>query len=305
MAEAVGTFDEYEPNHEPFMNVMQMHRDAVEEIKPECPATWSTRPATCGTRYCPPASVHGFRNAQATVLAPTGTISFMMDCDTTGIEPDIALVKYKQLAGGGYAEDRQPDGAAGAGNAGLRSAADRIDSRAYIDSTTRSRVPRGSSDEHLAGVRLCAFTSSQRLAEHRLEGSCHDDGGRPAVPLGSDLQDGQHAARNHARGNRRGVRRRLEARPQGAGHLPRRLEGQPAAEHQAPKPIRPRTRPERKLPWLASHVAIATCPTHGSRSPTSSASAATRATSPSACSKMVVLASCSSRWPKKAARLAA
>ncbi len=45
--------------------------------------------------------MHGFRNAQATVLAPTGTISFMMDCDTTGIEPDIALVKYKQLAGGG------------------------------------------------------------------------------------------------------------------------------------------------------------------------------------------------------------
>ncbi|MFN9979055.1 MAG: vitamin B12-dependent ribonucleotide reductase, partial [bacterium] len=44
---------------------------------------------------------NGFRNAQATVLAPTGTISFMMDCDTTGIEPDIALVKYKQLAGGG------------------------------------------------------------------------------------------------------------------------------------------------------------------------------------------------------------
>src|SRR5690606_28431039 len=44
---------------------------------------------------------HGYRNAQATVLAPTGTIAFMMDCDTTGIEPDIALVKYKQLAGGG------------------------------------------------------------------------------------------------------------------------------------------------------------------------------------------------------------
>ena len=48
----------------------------------------------CGRRF-------GFRNAQSTVLAPTGTISFMMDCDTTGIEPDIALVKYKQLAGGG------------------------------------------------------------------------------------------------------------------------------------------------------------------------------------------------------------
>merc|ERR1739841_341475 len=47
-------------------------------------------------------SEHGYRNAQATVLAPTGTIAFMMDCDTTGIEPDIALVKYKKLVGGGY-----------------------------------------------------------------------------------------------------------------------------------------------------------------------------------------------------------
>ena len=63
--------------------------------------TCTTPPATCGTTCSPPAAVHGFRNAQATVLAPTGTISFMMDCDTTGIEPDIALVKYKQLAGGG------------------------------------------------------------------------------------------------------------------------------------------------------------------------------------------------------------
>ena len=101
LAEAVGTFDEYEPNHEPFLRVMKMHRDAVEQIDGECPeylveaarATWDNVLAA--------GRVHGFRNAQATVLAPTGTISFMMDCDTTGIEPDIALVKYKQLAGGG------------------------------------------------------------------------------------------------------------------------------------------------------------------------------------------------------------
>ena len=50
---------------------------------------------------------HGYRNAQATVLAPTGTIAFMMDCDTTGIEPDLALVKYKKLVGGGTVQDRQ------------------------------------------------------------------------------------------------------------------------------------------------------------------------------------------------------
>ena len=107
LAEAVGTFDEYEPNHEPFMNVMRMHRRAVEEIKPE----GSELPASLDTlvdaardvweKVLSAGQVHGFRNAQATVLAPTGTISFLMDCDTTGIEPDIALVKYKQLAGGG------------------------------------------------------------------------------------------------------------------------------------------------------------------------------------------------------------
>ncbi len=101
LAEAVGTFDEYEPNHEPFMNVMQMHRNAVEEIQPECPVDLVDAARNVWEQVLSAGQVHGFRNAQSTVLAPTGTISFMMDCDTTGIEPDIALVKYKQLAGGG------------------------------------------------------------------------------------------------------------------------------------------------------------------------------------------------------------
>ncbi|HCK40422.1 MAG TPA: vitamin B12-dependent ribonucleotide reductase [Planctomycetaceae bacterium] len=101
LAEAVGTFDEYEPNHEPFIRVMQMHRDAVEEIQEECPSYLVDSARSVWDKVLGAGRVHGFRNAQATVLAPTGTISFMMDCDTTGIEPDIALVKYKQLAGGG------------------------------------------------------------------------------------------------------------------------------------------------------------------------------------------------------------
>lgn len=101
LAEAVGTFDEYEINHEPMLNVMRMHRDAVEEISDECPTDLSAAAADVWDKVLSAGQVHGFRNAQATVLAPTGTISFMMDCDTTGIEPDIALVKYKQLAGGG------------------------------------------------------------------------------------------------------------------------------------------------------------------------------------------------------------
>ena len=59
------------------------------------------RRGTPGTRRVELGEQHGYRNAQATVLAPTGTIAFMMDCDTTGIEPDIALIKYKKLVGGG------------------------------------------------------------------------------------------------------------------------------------------------------------------------------------------------------------
>jgi ribonucleoside-diphosphate reductase alpha chain len=89
-------------NVEPMLEVIQLHREGVEEIqasdrfgylKEEAREVWNTA-FTLGKK-------HGYRNAQVTVLAPTGTIGFLMDCDTTGIEPDIALVKYKLLAGGG------------------------------------------------------------------------------------------------------------------------------------------------------------------------------------------------------------
>jgi ribonucleoside-diphosphate reductase alpha chain len=101
LAEAVGPFDEYELNSQPMNRVMQMHRDAVDEINPACPDYLVDAARDLWDDVLVAGKAHGFRNAQATVLAPTGTISFMMDCDTTGIEPDIALVKYKQLAGGG------------------------------------------------------------------------------------------------------------------------------------------------------------------------------------------------------------
>jgi ribonucleoside-diphosphate reductase alpha chain len=101
LAAAVGPFEGYEPNREPMLHVMQMHRDAVERIDDACPAYLKDAARGLWDEVLSSGRRHGFRNAQATVLAPTGTISFMMDCDTTGIEPDIALVKYKQLAGGG------------------------------------------------------------------------------------------------------------------------------------------------------------------------------------------------------------
>ncbi|MCE3017305.1 MAG: vitamin B12-dependent ribonucleotide reductase [Pirellula sp.] len=101
IAGVVGPFAEYDDNAEPMMRVMQMHRNAVEQIDDRGPGYLKEAARNLWDRVLEAGHRNGFRNAQATVLAPTGTISFMMDCDTTGIEPDIALVKYKQLAGGG------------------------------------------------------------------------------------------------------------------------------------------------------------------------------------------------------------
>ena len=101
IARNIGTFAGYNENREPMLNVMQMHRDSVEKIDPKCPVYLRDAAREVWNDCLSSGRQHGYRNAQATVLAPTGTIAFMMDCDTTGIEPDIALVKYKQLAGGG------------------------------------------------------------------------------------------------------------------------------------------------------------------------------------------------------------
>lgn len=101
LARVKGPFEGYAVNREPFLRVMQMHRDAVEKIDDAAPRYLKEAARKLWDEVLQSGRRNGFRNAQATVLAPTGTISFLMDCDTTGIEPDIALVKYKQLAGGG------------------------------------------------------------------------------------------------------------------------------------------------------------------------------------------------------------
>ena len=102
MAAVVGPYDAYALNRAGHDRVMHKHRDAAYRIAPEL----APAPLVAAARHAwddavQLGAVHGYRNAQASVLAPTGTISFMMDCDTTGIEPDIALVKYKKLVGGG------------------------------------------------------------------------------------------------------------------------------------------------------------------------------------------------------------
>jgi ribonucleoside-diphosphate reductase alpha chain len=102
MAEVKGPFSEYAKNREPMLRVMEKHRQAAHQL-PTSPESADVVDAARETwdDAVKRGRIHGYRNAQATVLAPTGTIGLMMDCDTTGIEPDLALVKYKKLVGGG------------------------------------------------------------------------------------------------------------------------------------------------------------------------------------------------------------
>ena len=102
IAEKMGAFPGYAANQEPMVDVIRMHRDAMRGIQPDhvqpelflaAQESWDTA-LHLGEKF-------GYKNSQVTVLAPTGTIGFMMDCDTTGIEPDLALVKHKKLVGGG------------------------------------------------------------------------------------------------------------------------------------------------------------------------------------------------------------
>ncbi len=89
-------------NREPFLDVIRMHRASVNNInKANVPTPLYESSKQCWDEALAHGEKHGYRNSQVTVLAPTGTIGFMMDCDTTGVEPDLALVKYKKLVGGG------------------------------------------------------------------------------------------------------------------------------------------------------------------------------------------------------------
>jgi ribonucleoside-diphosphate reductase alpha chain len=97
-----GPFSGYDKNREPFLRVMRKHRDAMRDVNGRnVPSDLYGAAKTAWDDAVELGEAFGYRNAQATVLAPTGTIGFMMDCDTTGVEPDIALVKYKKLVGGG------------------------------------------------------------------------------------------------------------------------------------------------------------------------------------------------------------
>ena len=93
----------YDENREPFLRVIRKHRDAAYQLhEASVPKDILEAARLVFDEALELGKVNGYRNAQVTVLAPTGTIAFMMDCDTTGVEPDIALIKYKKLVGEGF-----------------------------------------------------------------------------------------------------------------------------------------------------------------------------------------------------------
>ena len=150
-----------------------------------------------------------------------------MDCDTTGIEPDIALIKYKKLVGEGFLKIVNQTVPAALQQLGLH--ADEVDDHPRLHRRARDHRGRpGPAARASAGLRL-RLQAGQRRAVHPLHGPRPDDGRDPAVPLGGHQQDRQHARGRHGRGHRGGLPPGLEARPQGHRDLPRRLEALPAA----------------------------------------------------------------------------
>jgi ribonucleoside-diphosphate reductase alpha chain len=143
-------------NREPFLDVIRMHRASVNNInKNNVPASLYDSSKACWDEALAHGEKFGYRNSQVTVLAPTGTIGFMMDCDTTGVEPDLALVKYKKLVGGGMIKivnNTVPTALFKLGYS--HDEADKIVS--YIDATGTIEGAPHIKDEHLA-VFDCSF----------------------------------------------------------------------------------------------------------------------------------------------------
>jgi ribonucleoside-diphosphate reductase alpha chain len=162
IAESTGPFPGYAKNDQSFLDVIRMHGDAVNQINARyVPGPMLEAARQAWSDALKKGRISGFRNAQTTVIAPTGTIGFMMDCDTTGIEPDLALVKYKKLVGGGVIKIVNNTVPAALIKLGYRpDQAEQI--VAHIDSTGTIEGAPGLKDEHLS-IFDCSFRPQNGL----------------------------------------------------------------------------------------------------------------------------------------------
>ena len=185
-----GPFAGYEKNREPFLRVMRKHRAALKDIdRTHLPTDLFQAAKAVWDEVIELGEQHGFRNAQATVLAPTGTIGFMMDCDTTGVEPDIALVKYKKLVGGGLMKIVNQTVPMALTKLGLHHAAGQGDHRVHRRERDHRRGA-ARQGQAPAGVRLRVQAGARRPVDS-LHGPRPHDGRGAAVPLRGDFQDGE------------------------------------------------------------------------------------------------------------------
>ncbi len=276
---------------------MQMHRDAADKIDAACPAYLKQASRELWDEVLAAGRKHGYRNAQATVLAPTGTISFLMDCDTTGIEPDIALVKYKQLAGGGMLKIVNQTVPLALRTLGYDQPQIDVDPGLHRSARTRSKGPPDLKPEHLPvfdcafqprnGTRSIAWRAHVRMmaaAQPFLSGAISKTVNMPRETTPADIADAY-----------------LEGWQLGLKALAVYRDGSKESQ-----PLSTSTEADKATAKQAAVARAASgCPTPGIRSPTSSASPGTRATSRSGCTKTAGRASCSSPWPRKGARSAA
>ena len=292
IAGSMGPYDGYDVNREPHNQVMRMHQSAAYEIEDEL----VEEPLLHAARESWDEAValgeqHGYRNAQATVLAPTGTISFLMDCDTTGIEPDFSLVKFKELVGGGQMKIVN-----GSVNLALEtlgysdSEIEQID--AYINEHNTIIGAPGLKDEHLEVFDVA-------VGERSISHTGHIDMMAAAQPFLSgaisktvNLPETATVVRH-----RRRLHRRLEQGPQGPRDLSRRLEDRAGAEdRRGREEVRAGRGGDRR------RRSVTRCRASASRSPTSSRSACTRATSPPASTRTARSARSSSPTSARRAR---
>ena len=250
-----GPFAGYEKNREPFLRVMRKHRAALKDIdKTHVPKDLCEAAKNVWDEVIEMGEQHGFRNAQATVLAPTGTIGFMMDCDTTGVEPDIALVKYKKLVGGGLMKIVNQTVPMALAKLGYSQHAGQGDRRVHRRERDHRR---GAAHQGLApaGVRLRVQAGARRAVDP-LHGPHQDDGRDAAVPLGRDLQDGQRAEGSDVEEIEQAYIDSWRIGREGGVDLSRRLQAHAAAEHSkdkenrasAPAPLSAEAPRRRRLP---------------------------------------------------------
>jgi ribonucleoside-diphosphate reductase alpha chain len=225
LAAIVGPYAGYDRNADAHKRVMRKHQAANDNLRPLDAMDRSIHElaSKAWSDVVSFGESNGFRNAQASLLAPTGTIGFMLDCDTTGIEPDFSLVKFKKLVGGGSMQIV---------NLTIPRALKKL---GYTTETSEAIVEYIADKGHVI--------DAPGLKPEHYEVFDTAMGARAIPPMGHvrmmaatqpflsgrDQQDGQPAGDSDGRGDRRRLPAGLEARPQGARGLPRQLQGRPAA----------------------------------------------------------------------------